>query len=55
MQFDRHIVQIRNNSYLGTGTKLPENLRNFEDLKGKKCKNSPLCSITDLMIDGQVP
>ena len=31
------------------------NFRNFENFKGKKRQNSPLCSISDLIIVGQVP
>ena len=55
MQIDRNKVQIRTNLQKGTGTKMPENLRNFENLKEKKCQNSTLCSISDHEIAGQVP
>ena len=55
MQIDRNKVQIRTNWQKGTGTKKPENFRNFENFKEKKCQNSPLCSISDLIIAGQVP
>ena len=53
MQIDRNKVQIRTNWQKGTGTKKPENFRNFENFKEKKCQNSPLCSISDLIIEGQ--
>ena len=49
MQIDRNKVQIRTNWQKGTGTKKPENFRNFENFKEKKCQNSPLCSISDLI------
>ena len=55
MQIDRNKVQIRTNWQKGTGTKKNENFRNFENFKEKKCQNSPLCSISDLIIAGQVP
>ena len=41
MQIDRNKVQIRTNSQKGTGTKMPEKMRNFENLKEKKYQNSP--------------
>ena len=55
MHIDRNKVQIRTNWQKGTGTKEHENFRNFENFKGKKCQISPLCSISDLIIAGQVP
>ena len=38
MQIDRNKVQIRTNWQKGTGTKKPENFRNFENLKEKMPK-----------------
>ena len=50
MQIDGNKVHIRTNSQKGTGTKMPENLRNFEKKDFFLLQNSLLCSISDLMI-----